>query len=145
MIWIVFSLAIFTLHSNINWYNTQWYRRYRLVCVGRSSGRTPSYFIGFVNQRAYQDMKAFSVLLHSWSYKNLISFLISRTVKNKSSVLFTRLFCACMYRMYESIIYKGLKRGSITCSASKRGDSTGIFMASVSKSGEFPFIHACKL
>lgn len=30
-------------------------------------------------------------------------------------------------------------------SATKRGDSTGIFMASVSKSGEFPFIHACKL
>lgn len=44
-------------------------------------------------------------------------------MKSKSSVLFTRLFCVCMYRMYESIIYKGLKRDSVTRTMLLKGET----------------------
>lgn len=99
----------------------------------------------FCEPKSLPRHESFQCLTSFLKLKESDWFLDKQHSKSKSSVLFTKLFCACMYRMYESIIYKGLKRGSITCSASKRGDSTGIFMASVSKSGEFPFIHACKL
>lgn len=62
----------------------------------------------FCKPESSQDVKAFSVSLLAWSHKNLIRPQINRTVKSKSSVIFTR----CVQNTYRSIIYKNFKRGS---------------------------------